>query len=135
MVDSSAPSSKRVQGKGSEKDKKKKRAMTCVQYISFAKRHYRIAYAELVRYQKSDMVNKFRGDIRVLRHPRGDKDGHVRCCNYTLDDMNKELMKLMEEELKRGYKQWRYDVEQNGGPADSFRFMFFRTIFIFKVLF
>ncbi|TQE13561.1 hypothetical protein C1H46_000892 [Malus baccata] len=40
-------------------------------------------------------------------------------CNYTLDDMNEELMKLMEEVLKRDYKQWRYDVEQNGGPAEQ----------------
>ncbi|KAB2603118.1 hypothetical protein D8674_004123 [Pyrus ussuriensis x Pyrus communis] len=39
-------------------------------------------------------------------------------CNYTLDDMNEELMKLMKEALKRGCKQWRYDVEQNGGPTE-----------------
>ncbi|TQE11500.1 hypothetical protein C1H46_002875 [Malus baccata] len=33
------------------------------------------------------------------------------------DDMNEELMKLMEATLKGGYKRWRYDVEQNGGPS------------------
>ncbi|CAN6678060.1 unnamed protein product [Malus baccata var. baccata] len=40
-----------------------------------------------------------------------------KACNYTLDDTNEELMKLMEEVLKGGYKQWRYDVEWNGGPT------------------
>ncbi|RXH80656.1 hypothetical protein DVH24_004570 [Malus domestica] len=39
-------------------------------------------------------------------------------CNYTLDDSNEELMKLMDEVLKMGYKQCRYDVKWNGGPAE-----------------
>ncbi|CAN6713178.1 unnamed protein product [Malus baccata var. baccata] len=34
-----------------------------------------------------------------------------KACNYTLDEMNEELMKLMEEALKGGYKRWRYAVE------------------------
>ncbi|KAB2617186.1 hypothetical protein D8674_013055 [Pyrus ussuriensis x Pyrus communis] len=37
---------------------------------------------------------------------------------YTLDDdTNEELMKLMEDALKAGYKRGRYDVEQNGGTS------------------
>ncbi|KAB2632745.1 hypothetical protein D8674_028992 [Pyrus ussuriensis x Pyrus communis] len=36
---------------------------------------------------------------------------------YTLNnDTSKELMKLMEEALKGGYKRWHYDVERNRGP-------------------
>ncbi|TQE11277.1 hypothetical protein C1H46_003283 [Malus baccata] len=51
-----------------------------------------------------------RSALGVLeRRPRGDKDGHDRCIS--------KLMKLMDEALKRGYKQWHYDVERNGGPA------------------
>ncbi|KAB2636212.1 hypothetical protein D8674_026746 [Pyrus ussuriensis x Pyrus communis] len=95
MADSGGPSSKRVQGEGFEK----------------AKSRYQITYTKLIGYQKSDMVNKFRGDVGVLVCDR--------CgCNYTLDDTNEELMKLMEEALKKGYKQWCYDVERNGGPAE-----------------
>ncbi|TQD97616.1 hypothetical protein C1H46_016790 [Malus baccata] len=66
MADSGGLSSKRVQGEASKKDKKKKRVAECVRYTYSAKSRYRITYAELVGYQKSDMVNKFRGDIRVL---------------------------------------------------------------------
>ncbi|CAN6547090.1 unnamed protein product [Malus baccata var. baccata] len=76
VLDSSDPSSKIVQGEGYEKDHKKKRATTCVQYTSSAK-------------------------------------SRLFMCNYSLDDTNEELMKLMEEVLKRGYKQWRYDVERS----------------------
>ncbi|KAB2612605.1 hypothetical protein D8674_034921 [Pyrus ussuriensis x Pyrus communis] len=47
------------------------------------------------------------------------KDQLLLSCNYTFDDTNEELMKLIEETLKRGYKQWRYDVEQNGGPMEQ----------------
>ncbi|KAB2595497.1 hypothetical protein D8674_030947 [Pyrus ussuriensis x Pyrus communis] len=39
-------------------------------------------------------------------------------CNYTLNDTNEELMKLMEEASKSGYKQWHYDMERNGEPAE-----------------
>ncbi|TQE06992.1 hypothetical protein C1H46_007382 [Malus baccata] len=39
-------------------------------------------------------------------------------CNYTLDDTNEELLKLMDEALKRGYKQSGYNVERNGRPAE-----------------
>ncbi|TQD78824.1 hypothetical protein C1H46_035604 [Malus baccata] len=66
MADSGGPSSKKVQGEGSEKDKKKKRVTTCVRNTSYAKRRYRISYTELVGYEKSDMVNKFSGDVGVL---------------------------------------------------------------------
>ncbi|CAN6677891.1 unnamed protein product [Malus baccata var. baccata] len=38
-------------------------------------------------------------------------------CNYTLDDMSEELMKLMEEALKGGYKWWCYGMERKGGPS------------------
>ncbi|KAB2608302.1 hypothetical protein D8674_011470 [Pyrus ussuriensis x Pyrus communis] len=119
MVDSGGPSLKRVHDEGSEKDKKKKRDATCIRYTSSAKSRYRITYTELVGFEKLDMVKKFRDDVRTLRRPQGDRDGHGRCCNYTLDDTNKELMKLMEEALKRGYKQRCYDVEWNGGPPEQ----------------
>ncbi|KAB2595367.1 hypothetical protein D8674_030817 [Pyrus ussuriensis x Pyrus communis] len=43
---------------------------------------------------------------------------HAIGCKYTLDDdTNEKLMKLMEAALKGGYKRWREDVEQNGGPS------------------
>ncbi|TQD91341.1 hypothetical protein C1H46_023092 [Malus baccata] len=38
-------------------------------------------------------------------------------CNYTLDETDKELMKLMDEALNGGYKRCHYAVEQNGGPS------------------
>ncbi|KAB2617400.1 hypothetical protein D8674_013269 [Pyrus ussuriensis x Pyrus communis] len=39
-------------------------------------------------------------------------------CKYTLDDdTNEELMQLMKAALQGGYKRWREDVEQNGGPS------------------
>ncbi|KAB2620872.1 hypothetical protein D8674_039452 [Pyrus ussuriensis x Pyrus communis] len=103
MADSCGPSLKRVHDEGSKKGNTR----------------YRITYAKLVGFEKLDMVNKFRDDVRILVRPRGDKDCHGRCCNYTFDDTNKELMKLMEEALKRGYKQWCYDVEWNGGPSEQ----------------
>ncbi|KAB2630867.1 hypothetical protein D8674_008386 [Pyrus ussuriensis x Pyrus communis] len=40
-------------------------------------------------------------------------------CKYTLDDdMNKQLMKLMEDVLEGGYNRWRYEVLRNG-PGSS----------------
>ncbi|KAB2625808.1 hypothetical protein D8674_017468 [Pyrus ussuriensis x Pyrus communis] len=127
MVDFGGPSSKRVQGEGFEKDKRKKRVVTCVRYTSFAKSCYQITYAKLVGYEKSDMVNKFRADVGLLVHDSckvnweswRDVPEEIRTCNYTLDDTNEELMKLMEKALRRVYKQWHYDVEWNGGPAEQ----------------
>ncbi|KAB2612022.1 S2-RNase [Pyrus ussuriensis x Pyrus communis] len=98
MADSGGPPSKTIQGEGSEKDKKKKRDVTFVRYTSSAKSRYQITYAELAGYEKSDMANKFRGNVVVL------------VCDKC------RLMKLMEA-LKKGYKQWRYDVERNEGPV------------------
>ncbi|CAN6697320.1 unnamed protein product [Malus baccata var. baccata] len=41
---------------------------------------------------------------------------------YVSEDRKKAAMDqllLMEEALKKGYKQWRYDVEQNGGATEQ----------------
>ncbi|TQD78693.1 hypothetical protein C1H46_035744 [Malus baccata] len=36
-------------------------------------------------------------------------------CKYIVDDdTNKQLMKLMDDALERGYNQWRYEVLRNG---------------------
>ncbi|KAB2602904.1 hypothetical protein D8674_003909 [Pyrus ussuriensis x Pyrus communis] len=79
MVNFGGPSSKRVQGRRFWEryyvlkfvDKKKKRAPTCVRYTYAAKSHYRIIYVELVGYEKSDMVKKFRGEVQVLERDSG----------------------------------------------------------------
>ncbi|RXH97642.1 hypothetical protein DVH24_009967 [Malus domestica] len=53
-------------------------------------------------------------------------------CNYTLDEMNKELVKLIEEALKKvtsnGIMMWSGMEDQRS----SYKFIFLRTIFIFK---
>ncbi|TQE14028.1 hypothetical protein C1H46_000322 [Malus baccata] len=36
---------------------------------------------------------------------------------YVSENVKNELMKLMEEALKGGYKWWHYDMERNEGPS------------------
>ncbi|TQE00810.1 hypothetical protein C1H46_013605 [Malus baccata] len=45
-------------------------------------------------------------------------DDMKKSCNYTFDNTNEELMKLMEKALKRDCKQWHYDMEWNGGLVE-----------------
>ncbi|KAB2606119.1 S2-RNase [Pyrus ussuriensis x Pyrus communis] len=111
MAYSSGPSSKRVQGEGYEKDKKNKRAAICVRYTSSAKSRYRITYAELVGYQKSDKVNKFRGVLE--RCPRGDKDGHDRCPDWDIDKTDTNLMKCIDVVFKYCFRELKFDVERD----------------------
>ncbi|TQE14137.1 hypothetical protein C1H46_000056 [Malus baccata] len=88
MVDSGGPSSKRVQGEGSKKAMQNNCPTAEWRSWNFVPEDV-----------KKAVMNQL-------------------LCNYTLDDTNEELMKLMDEALKRGYRQWRYDVERNGGPAE-----------------
>ncbi|RXH71358.1 hypothetical protein DVH24_018713 [Malus domestica] len=59
--------------------------------------------------------------------PNNYPNAEWRSWKYVLDNVKKavmdqllvKMMNLMDEALKRGYKQWRYDVERNGGPAEQ----------------
>ncbi|CAN6728179.1 unnamed protein product [Malus baccata var. baccata] len=128
MADSGGLWSKRVQGEASKKDKKKKRVAACVRYISSAKSRYQITYAELVGYQKSDMVNKFRGDIRVLARDRcrvnwkswRDVPNEIKTImidalvpDWDVDKSDVNMMKCIDIVFKYRFRKLKFDVERD----------------------
>ncbi|KAB2634023.1 hypothetical protein D8674_039166 [Pyrus ussuriensis x Pyrus communis] len=83
MADTGGPLSKRVQGEGSEK----------------------------VGYKKSDMVNKFRDDVRVLP-------------DWDIDKSDANLMMCIEVVFKYRFREFKFDVQHDpewhkvAGPAE-----------------
>ncbi|TQE04412.1 hypothetical protein C1H46_009932 [Malus baccata] len=72
---------------------------------SSAKSHYRISDAELVRYKKSDMVNKFRGVVRVLVRDR---------CGVPDWDINKNdanVMKCIDVVFKYHFRELKFHIQ------------------------
>ncbi|KAB2603117.1 hypothetical protein D8674_004122 [Pyrus ussuriensis x Pyrus communis] len=97
MADFGGPSLKRVQGEGFEKDKKQKRVATCVQYTSSAK----------IGYQKSDIVNKFRGDVGVLP-------------DWDIDKSDANLMKCIDVVFKYCFWELKFDAERDAERHEVF---------------
>ncbi|TQD82060.1 hypothetical protein C1H46_032410 [Malus baccata] len=93
---------------------------------SSAKSCYRISYAKLVGYKKSDMVNKFRGDVGVLvcdrcrvnwefwrDIPKEIKTVMIDAMIWDIDKSDGNLMKCIDIVFKYHFRELKFDVQRD----------------------
>ncbi|KAB2631047.1 hypothetical protein D8674_008566 [Pyrus ussuriensis x Pyrus communis] len=80
--------------------------------------HFEFAHATVVAMENNCPTAEWRFWKDVPRNVKKTVMDEL-LCKYTLDDdMNKQLMKLMDDALEGGYNQWHYEVLWNRpGPS------------------